>query len=309
MQQNAMKNREIVKRHGEQVYQIVCVVLVSLFALMCLYPLLYSLGISLVTQKEWVDSNGLILLFPKNPTLAAYGKVLKTGGFIFKAFGVSLLRTFLGTVGGVLLAAVLGYVLSRKNLPGKGIITGLVLVTIFFSGGMIPTYIVVKELHLINTIWSLILPGLLNTWYALIFKQFFMAIPEEIEEAAQVDGVTELGLFVRIILPMSGPVVASISLFTMVAHWNNWFDAMIYIDTASHDWWPLQYYVTVTFSNMAQLNQGQLAEWENIVGTNSDVADIATKMALTVISLVPILVVYPFFQKHFTKGVYMGAIK
>ena len=108
---------------------------------------------------------------------------------------------------------------------------------------------------------------------------------------------------------MSKPVIASISMFTVVAHWNSWFDAMIYIDAVHSNIWPLQYYVNITFSNMSQLTQSQLANWEQIMGTNQDVADIATKMALTIVSIAPILIIYPFFQKYFTKGVYMGSVK
>ena len=294
---------------SEKTYTIVCVVITTLFGLLCLYPLLYIFGMSLVTKSEWDARNGLIFLFPSNPTFAAYSKVFKTGGYILQALWVSVYKTAIVTVVGVFLAAILGYVLSIKKLPGGGFFSGLVIFTIFFSGGMIPTYLVVSGLGITNTIWALILPAVLNTWYALICKQFFVGIPEEIVEAAKVDGISEFGLFVKIVLPMSTPVLASIGLFTMVGSWNNWFDAMLYLDVSVSHLWPLQYYVTVMFNNMAQISQGDLHDIMNIVGTDAQVADIATRMALTIISFVPILLIYPFFQKYFTKGVYMGSVK
>lgn len=293
----------------ERAYNIVCFVVVTLFGVICLYPLLYSFGMSLVTKAEWDATNGLIFLFPSQPTFAAYSKVFKTGGYIMTSLWVSVYKTAIVTVGGVIIEAILGYVLSIKKLPYKRVLTGIVIFTIFFSGGMIPTYLVVSGLGLTNTIWSLILPGLLNTWYALIFKQFFLGIPEEIVEAARMDGTSEFKLFWKIIIPMSTPVIASIGLFTMVGSWNNWFDAMLYLDVSVSHLWPLQYYVTVMFNNMAQISQGDLHDIMNIIGTNAQVADIATRMALTIISFIPILIIYPFFQKYFTKGVYMGAIK
>lgn len=294
---------------SELAYNIFCFVLVTLFAVACLYPLIYAFGMSLVTKAEWEAKNGLIYLLPSAPTFEAYKKVFKTGGYILTSLWVSVYKTAIVTVGGVIVEAILGYVLSIEKMPGHGFISGLVIFTIFFSGGMIPTYLVVSKLGLTNTVWALILPGLMNTWYALIFKQFFAGIPDEILDAAKLDGAGELLLLFRIVLPMSMPVVASISIFTLVGSWNNWFDAMLYLDVSVSHLWPLQYYVTVMFNNMAQITQGDLHDILDIVGTDAQVADIATRMALTVVSVIPVLVIVPFFQKYFTKGVYVGAIK
>ena len=294
---------------SEFIYRIICFIIVTVFALMCLYPLLYAFFVSLVSKAEWTDRNGLLLFLPSNPTFAAYIRIFKTNTYILSSMGISILKTLLRTVGGVIVAAILGYVLSREKLPGKKLITGVVIFTIFFGAGLIPNYMVVQELNLVNTIWSLVLPSLLNTWYALIFKQFFAALPSEVEESAYLDGTTELQMFWKIILPMSKPIFASISLFIMVDSWNSWFDAMIYIDAVHSNIWPLQYYVSLTFNNLAQVDQGAAGDWLEIVGTAQDVPDIAVRMALTIISLLPILIAYPFFQKYFVKGVYMGAIK
>lgn len=305
-------NMKKIKSKGnvaEAVYQTVCFIIVTVFALICLYPLLYAFFVSLVSKQEWSDCNGLLMFFPKNPTFAAYGKIFRTNTYILTSLGVAVLKTVLRTVGGALVAAILGYVLSRQKFPGKKLLTGIVIFTIFFGAGLIPNYMVVQELNLLNTIWALVLPCLLNTWYALIFKQFFSGLPTEVEESAYLDGTSELQMLWHIILPMSKPIFASISLFIMVDSWNSWFDAMIYIDVVHSNLWPLQYYVSLTFNNLTQVDQGTAGDWQTIVGTGNDVPDIAVQMALTIVSLLPILIAYPFFQKYFVKGVYMGAIK
>ena len=305
-----MRNKMIQRSSfSETAYRVLCYVIPTLFALLCLYPLCHIFFVSLVSKNEWSQNNGLLLFFPSDPTFAAYEKVLNSNTYILSSLLISVIRTVLSTVGGVILAAILGYILSRKNLPGKSIISGLVIFSIFFNGGLIPNFLTVNALEIRNTIGALVLPGLLNTWHALIFKQFFEAIPEEAEEAALIDGVTEFQLFYKIVLPMYLPVVASISLFTIVASWNSWFDAMVYIASLHSHLWLLQYYVTITFNNLTQIDQSTAADLMEIVGTIRDVPEIATKMALTIISIFPILCTFPFFQKYFTKGVYMGSVK
>lgn len=177
------------------------------------------------------------------------------------------------------------------------------LFTIFFSGGLIPNYLVIKELNLLNNFWALILPNIVSAWNILIFKQFFLGIPAEIQEAATVDGIGEMRLFTSIILPLSTPVVASIGLFTMVAHWNNWFDVMIYIDQAHSALWTLQYYIMINFNNLAQIDSSVIEI------TGGGVTQETLRMALTITGFLPILCIYPFFQKFFKDGVYLGAVK
>ena len=165
-------------------------------------------------------------------------------------------------------------------------------------------YLVVKELGLLNNFWVMILPNLINAWNVLIFKQFFLGIPREMREAAQVDGVSEIRLFWSIMLPLSMPVVASIGLFTMVFHWNSWFDVMIYIDQAHSQLWTLQYYIMINYNNLAQIDSTKLP---NFAG--GGVTQTTTQMALTIVGFVPILCIYPFFQRFFKDGVYTGAVK
>ena len=206
----------MVRGKGEKIFEAVCITLAALLALMCLYPLLYTLGVSLCSEAEWTSKNGLLILFPTRPTFIAYRKIFGVGSYVLKALGMSFLRTAVGTVTSVAVNALVGYVLSRRDFPGKNKYIYLLLFTIFFSGGLIPNYLVIKELHLLNNFWSMILPNIVSAWNILVFKQFFTGLPKEIEEAAIVDGTGEIKLFLKIVLPLSTPVVASIGLFTMV---------------------------------------------------------------------------------------------
>lgn len=294
----------MIRGKTDKVFEGFCIFFSVLLALLCLYPLLYTLGVSLTSETEWMDRNGLLILFPTKPTFVAYKKIFGVGSYVVKALGVSLLRTVVGTVTSVAINALVGYVLSRDRFPGKQAYIYLLLFTIFFSGGLIPNYLVIKELSLLNSFWSMILPNIVSAWNILIFKQFFAGLPKEIEEAAIIDGIGEMGLFVRIVVPLSKPVVASIGLFTMVTHWNNWFDVMIYIDQAHSHLWTLQYYIMINFNNLSQIDSSNID-----IGAGGGVTQLTQRMALTIVGFVPILCIYPFFQKFFKDGVYLGAVK
>lgn len=294
----------MIRGKTDKIFEGVCIALGVLLAVLCLYPLLYTLGVSICSESEWTDRNGIMLLFPTKPTFVAYKKIFGVGSYVVKALGVSLMRTVVGTITSVAVNALVGYILSRDSFPGKQAYIYLLLFTIFFSGGLIPNYIVIRELKLLNNFWSMILPNIVSAWNILIFKQFFMGIPKEIEEAALIDGIGELDLFIKIVLPLSTPVVASIGLFTMVGHWNNWFDVMIYIDQAHSDLWTLQYYIMINFNNLSQIDSSKVE-----IGVGGGVTQLTQRMALTIVGFVPILCIYPFFQKFFKDGVYLGAVK
>ncbi len=294
----------MIKGKSDKAYQGVCAAVAIIFALICLYPLLYTVFLSFCTEKEWLSSSGAIWYFPKRPTGAAYVKILGSTGVVLRALLVSFERTVLGTVLGLIVNVLAAYALSRKDLPGKGVFVKIMLLTILFSGGLIPTYLTIQSTGLIDTVWALVIPGLFSAWNVLILKQFMEGIPRELEEAAEVDGVSTVGKLFYIILPMSKAVLSAICMFTIVGHWNNWFDVSIYIKDPKL--WTLQYYVKINFDNTAGLDQGKL---DFLIGQGSAVSSITMKMALTVISVVPMLVIYPFFQKYFTQGVYIGAVK
>ena len=291
---------------GEKIYKIICVIVCTIVALLCLYPLLYTVFLSFCSDKEWVERGGMVLWLPYEPTTAGYVKIFASGSRIIKSIGISIAKTLLGTFLSLFVTGITAYVLSRRDLPGKKAYLYLVLFTILFGGGLIPTYLTIQGLGLINNFWVLVIPCIFSGWNMLVFKQFFENIPREIEESAEVDGVGPLGMFFRIILPMSKPVFAAIGLFTMVGLWNSWFDAWIYIDQAHNHLWPLQLFTRVAFDSSTALNDSGL---DFLISTGTEVNSTSMRMALTIVTMLPILIVYPFFQKHFTAGVYMGAVK
>ena len=245
------------------------------------------------------------MIIPFQPTIAAYTKIFTTNANLLNSLLVSIQRTVIGTMLGLSFTLLVGYGASRRDMPGSRTLMFMVLVTILFSGGMIPTFVVVKDLGLYDSFWSMIIPGLVSGWNALVFRQFFEGLPHEVEEAAEIDGVSKLGMLVRIILPMSLPVVASLGLFTAVNHWKSWFDAMLYIKSTSRQPLQLVLYQMHKDANIAA-NANDMASLTDSLERSSSRS---LRMALTVIGTVPILCVYPFLQKYFVKGVYTGAVK
>lgn len=296
---------KITSKTSERIYDIIIFLICGIVALLCLYPLIYTVLVSFCAPQDINAS--YFLPIPEKVTVQAYMQVFTAGDYIVTAIGVSVFRTVVGTILSLVFCAMLAYAVSKSNLPGRGLVIKLILFCILFSGGLIPTYIVIESLGLADTIWVYIFPNIMNVWNVLIIKQFFEGLPKEIEEAAMIDGASEWKLFIRIVLPMSLPVMASIGLFTMVGQWNSWFDAFLYVRNNSN-LWPLQYYIQISFNNLNQINQGNLDALEGIMNIGT-LDDMTMKMALTVIGSVPILIVYPFFQKYFTKGVYVGSVK
>ncbi len=290
---------------SEKTYNVVITLICTITALLCLYPLIYTLLVSFCAPTD-IDAR-YILPIPKKFTLQAYAQVITAGNYIVRALGVSVFRTVFGTAISLFACALLAYALSRRDLPGRGAVIKLLIFCILFNGGLIPTYVVIEGLGLTNNIWVYILPNVMNVWNVIVIKQFFEGLPREIEEAANIDGASEWRIFLNVVLPMSKPVMAAIGLFTMVGQWNSWFDAFLYV-SQTPDLWPLQYYIQISFNNLNQINQGNADKWQAIIGIGK-VDDMTVKMALTVIGCVPILVVYPFFQKYFAKGVYLGSVK
>ncbi len=290
----------------EKIYSISILVICLLVALLCLYPLLYTLLVSFCKPSD-IDAS-YFLPIPKKFTIQAYVQVMTAGNYILKAIGVSFFRTIVGTVTSLIACALLAYALSRQELPGRSAVIKLVIFCILFSGGLIPTYVVVESLNLTNSLWVYIIPNIMNVWNVIVIKQFFEGLPKEIEEAATIDGAGEWKIFIAVILPMSKPVMAAIGLFTLVGQWNSWFDAFLYVDTGHAHLWPLQYYIQISFNNLNQINQGNIDQLEGILNIGI-LDDMTMKMALTVIGCVPVLIVYPFFQKYFAKGVYLGSVK
>ncbi|MFC4138741.1 MULTISPECIES: carbohydrate ABC transporter permease [unclassified Microbacterium] len=260
------------------------------------YPFLTVIGTSLSTQQEIAANNGFVL-FPKHPTLDAY-KTILSGGIVTDALIRSIGITLVGTALSVALTVMMAYGLSRKGVMGGNFFLMTALLTMLFTPGIIPTFLVVKELGLLNTYAALILPTALSAFNLVIVRSFFKGIPTELVEAARLDGAGDLRILWHVMLPLSKAVIAVVGLFYAVGYWNAFFNAMLYVNS---DKWPLAMVLRQYVLLGSSLDQSAVGE---IAAPTQ-----AIQMAVVVISLVPILLVYPFLQKYFTKGVLTGAVK
>ena len=279
---------------------ILIYIILVIIGLMTLFPFMDVVFNSLTSSKELVENAKAVIAIPKHPTLENYKYVL-SGNSIFRAYGVTVFRTVVGTLLNLVITVMTAYPLSNKFLPGRNVLMQIFFFTMIFSGGMIPTYLVVKTFKLSNTIWALIIPSLLNVYNMIIMRTFFEGISEELEDAARIDGCSEWKTLLKIVLPVSKPTLASIALFYAVWHWNSFFDVVLYI--TDRKLWPLQTLLreVVLTMSMAELN----AQMADVAAPPSSSVIAATVM----VSTVPILAVYPFLQKYFVKGVMVGAVK
>lgn len=274
-----------------------------LFACICLLPFVNLLAISL-SSAEAVDA-GDVGFFPIDPTLNAYNYLLKNDDF-FRAFGWSILRVVLGTAVSLIVITLAAYPLSKsgRRFKGRGFYTIFFTVTMFFSGGLIPTFMVITGIGLDDTIWALILPTAMNAWNMVLLINFFRQVPAQMEEAAMLEGAGNLRILVSIYLPVSLPALATVILFTAVQHWNNWFDGVIYMSPKRM---PLQSYIYNMINEINLLLQGeQTAENQELL---ESLPGKTLRSAQIFIAMLPIMLVYPFAQKFFVKGLVMGSIK
>lgn len=285
---------------GERIFEIFNYTFLILMALVFIVPLLNVLVNSFISEAEYARRGNFILI-PQEPVLSAYQFLLGRGSVVVNAYMITLFRVIVGTFLNLLFTASLAYVLARRDLPGRTALTLFVFITMVFSGGLIPTFILVDNLGLIDNLWVLILPGLINPWFMLIMRNFFMALPQELEEAAIVDGAGPATILFRIVLPLSLPSIATIGLFYAVAHWNAWFDAAIYMKDIHR--MPVQVILR------SILQQALMNDPEAFINIQVMPPTVAIQSAMVVISTVPILVVYPFLQKYFVKGALVGSIK
>ncbi|MFN8475727.1 MAG: carbohydrate ABC transporter permease [Anaerolineae bacterium] len=281
---------------GERVFEFINYGLLAILTLVFILPILFVVSNSLVSEAE-VVRRGTFVLIPQQPDLTAY-RTIFSSSIIGVAYLNTLLRVIVGVTLNLAFTASLAYALAKRTLPGRGCMTVFIFVPLIFSGGIIPLYILVNALGLRNSFWSMILPVLVNPFWLLIMRNFFMTIPQELEEAAIMDGASPFTVLTRIVIPLSMPIFTTIGLFYAVFHWNAWFDAAIFIDSPTGQ--PVQLLLrNVLLSGV--LNDPAMADYRPPAE--------ALKAALTIVSAVPILLVYPFIQKYFVKGVLIGGIK
>lgn len=283
---------------GDALVGIFCYVFMIICGLVTILPIMNLLAKS-ISSPQAVTS-GAVGIFPVGFQLQSLQSVLSSMNFI-GALKNSVIVTLCGTVIAIILMALTAFPLSKRNLWGMKPILMLFVFTMMFSGGLIPTYLLIRNLKLYNTLWALILPNALNVYNMLIIKNYFENIPASIEESAKIDGANNLIIFFKIILPLSKPVLATISLFTMVALWNSYFDALVYIDKPALK--TLQLYMSDVIMEAEQdLNSVSM---DDLMNTSSEGVRCATIIASTL----PIVLVYPFMQKYFVKGIMIGSVK
>lgn len=279
---------------------IFVVILLTFWMFLIIIPFVNAISISFATQKEYVDNP--LMLFPSQPTLQSY-EMLCNDYRIWTGFRTSFLLVLVGVPLNMLLTTVLAYGTSRGDYPGKRIIIGGILFTMLFNGGIIPLYLQMKELGLTNTIWSVVLAGTVNVFYFVIMRNYFQSLPESLIESARLDGAGEGRILFHIILPLSKPIIATLTLFYLVDRWNEWYNALIFIrDTEMQ---PLQLVLrSIVMESSIVNNVTSGAAMEQMKNF-----DMGVKMAAVIVTILPVMCVYPFLQKHFAQGVMVGAVK
>lgn len=278
----------------DRVVDIIIDIILIIVGLICVIPLLYVFAVSLTPMDEVLKTGGLIF-FPTHPSFDAYAGLFRQE-YIPRSFRVTTYITLIGTLINLVLTILLAYPLSRKSLPGRKGFLLFIVFTLLFSGGMIPTYLIVKQFHLVDTIWALIFPNAVWTFNTLVMKSYFEGIPEDLFESAKIDGAGEFTILGKIAIPLSRPVLMTILLFYMVGHWNEFFQAILYITKPELN--PLQVIVRQIIL--------QSTMTENVDIT---IPTQTLQSAVVIFACVPVIVVYPFIQKYFTKGMMLGAIK
>ena len=290
----------LFKIRKNKVNQAVILFILFLMAFVCFIPFWYIVCQSF-SSNEAIRA-GKVRFLPVDFTLNSYAYVLQRFPF-WKSFGITVLRVCLGLPLNLFMILTAAYPLSKekRKFKARAVYVWIFFLTMLFNGGMIPTYLLVNNLHLMDTIWSLIFPGCINVFNMLLVLSFFRQLPEELEEAAAIDGAGHWKILWKIFVPISLPVIATVTLFTVVQHWNSWFDGMIYMKTENY---PLQTYlrsiiINFNFTNLSPEEQRRLSSF------NED----GLKSAQMIIGVIPILLVYPFLQKYFVSGITLGSVK
>lgn len=282
---------------GQRIFGIFNSLLLAMLALVTLYPMLNVLAVSFSHNDFAI--RGEVTFFPKGFTLTAY-HYLFNFNTILSGYRNTIFIVVVGTAINLLLTAMTAYALSKKDLVGRKVFLMMIVFTMMFSGGLIPHFLLVRNLGLMNSLWALILPGAISAYNMVIMRNFFQSIPGELLESARIDGLTEIGILFRIVMPLSMAALATIGLFYAVGHWNSFFNAVIYINEKPK--WPLQVVLRdiLFFANMTEA-----AGQENLTSIPIEPLKMATIIATTA----PVLTFYPFIQKYFVKGVMIGSVK
>ncbi len=286
---------------GVKIFQVCNYIILTLLVLVTLYPIIH------VFMAAFSDGNALLahrgpLLLPLKPNVKAFEMIFE-GGELFRCYGNTIYICVVSIIINMIMTTFAAYFLTRKEAVGRKLIMSLIMVTMYFGGGLVPSYLVVRTLGLLDTFWALILPGAIGTYNMIVLRTAFAAVPDSLYEAARIDGAGHFRILVQIMLPLTKATLAVIVLYYLVGHWNSWFGASIYIEDRTK--YPLQLYLR------EKLIKGDMSGMGGDIVLDSDEQSISEvlKYAIIVVSTVPILCVYPFLQKYFAKGVMIGAVK
>lgn len=290
------------KSKGDIIFDTINIVILAIILIIVAYPLIYVVSASISDPTAIL--NGQLKLLPKGFTLEAYTRVIKNKD-ILMGYKNTILYTVIGTLVNIILTIMIAYPLSRKDLRGRNFIMAILTFTMFFSGGLIPTYLIIKDLGLINNFWVMILPNAISMYNVIIVRTFFQnSIPMEIQEASMIDGCSNIKILIKIILPLSKPIMAVMVLYYGIAHWNAFFNALIYLsDKEKH---PLQ---LILRDILIQNEMNDMMNMTSESVAQQQLFSESLKYAVIVFASLPVLIIYPILQRHFVKGVMVGAIK
>lgn len=283
---------------GYNIFRCFNTIIMIFVCAVTLYPFLYLVAQSF--SSEEAISRGMVSIFPVGFNIQTYISVIKKGEFL-NSYKNTIIYTFIGTFGSLFFSSLLAYPLSRKELWGNRIILKFIIFTMYFGGGLIPTYILMRRLHLINTVAGFIMPSLISTYYVILMRSFFSDVPKDIQEAGELDGLSPFGIFIKIVLPLSMPIMATMLLFYAVGYWNNWYNSFLYLD--KKNMWPVAYYLRTIISGAStSADPGEVNAEKMQIAAN-------IKSCSMLLMSLPIICIYPFIQKYYVRGMMLGGVK
>ena len=294
----AEKSVKVKETTGYKVFKVFNTLIMILIGAATLYPFLYLVAQSFSSEQAIMQ--GKVTLFPVDFNIQTYKSVLEKGEFV-NSYKNTLIYAVIGTISSIVVSCMLAYPLSKDHLKCNKFLMKFVIFTMYFGGGLIPNYVLMQRLHLPNTIAGFIMPSLISTYYIILMRSFFHETPKELEEAGELDGLSPIGIFVKIVFPLSMPIIATMILFNAVGYWNNWYNAFLYLD--EKEMWPVAYYLRTIISGAStSADPGEVSAEKLQIAAN-------IKSCSMVMMALPIICVYPFVQKYYVQGMMLGGVK
>ena len=293
-----MAGRTIKETTGYLIFKVFNTLIMILVCIATLYPFLYLVAQSFSSEQAIIM--GKVSLFPVDFNITTYKSVLEKGDFL-RSYKNTLIYVIIGTISSLVLSCCMAYPLSKPEIKGSKFLMKFIIFTMYFGGGLIPTYVLMRKLNLVNTIRGFIMPSLLSTYYIILMRSFFQGIPKDLEEAAEIDGLSPIGIFIKVVFPLSMPIIATMILFNAVGYWNNWFNSFLYLD--KKDMWPVAYYLrTIISGATTSADPGEVSAEKMQIAAN-------IRSCSMVLMALPIILVYPFVQKYYVQGMMLGGVK